>query len=53
MPEKEKKDNEVMMQQARIELREADYYDAEMLTIQRKVRCKLDPTRFECPNPVE
>jgi hypothetical protein len=53
IPEKEKQDYEVMMQQARIELREADYYDAEMLTIQRKVRCKLDPTRFECPNPVE
>lgn len=53
IPDKEKQDYEVMMQQARIELREADYYDAEMLTIQRKVRCKLDPTRFECPNPVE
>lgn len=53
IPDKEKQDYEVMMQQARIELREADYYDAGMLTIQRKVRCKLDPTRFECPNPVE
>jgi len=53
IPDKEKQDYEVMMQQARIELRDADYYDAGMLTIQRKVRCKLDPTRFECPNPVE
>ncbi len=53
IPEKEKQDYEVMMQQARIELREADYYDGLMLRIQRKVRCKLDPTRFECPNPVE
>lgn len=53
IPDKEKQDYEVMMQQARIELREADYYDAGMLTIQRKVRCKLDSTRFECPNPVE
>lgn len=53
IPDKEKQDYEVMMQQARIELREADYYDAGMLRIQRKVRCKLDPTRFECPNPVE
>jgi hypothetical protein len=53
IPEQEKQDYEVMMQQARIELREADYYDAEMLTIQRKVRCKLDATRFECPNPLE
>jgi hypothetical protein len=53
IPDKEKQDYEVMMQQARIELREADYYDGLMLRIQRKVRCKLDPTRFECPNPVE
>lgn len=53
IPDKEKQDYDVMMQQARIELREADYYDGGMLTIQRKVRCKLDPTRFECPNPVE
>lgn len=53
IPDKEKQDYEVMMQQARIELRDADYYDAGMLTIQRKVRCKLDPARFECPNPLE
>ena len=53
IPDKEKQDYEVMMQQARIELREADYYDGVMLRIQRKVRCRLDPTRFECPNPVE
>ena len=53
IPDKEKQDYEVLMQQARIELREADYYDGVMLRIQRKVRCKLDATRFECPNPVE
>ena len=53
IPAQEKQDYEVMMQQARIELRDADYYDKEMLTIQRKVRCKLDMSRFECPNPVE
>jgi len=53
IPDKEKQDYDLMMQQARIELREADYYDAGMLTIQRKVRCKLDRARFECPNPVE
>lgn len=53
IPDKEKQDYEVMMQQARIELREADYYDGSMLRIQRKVRCKLEPTRFECPNPLE
>ena len=53
IPDQEKQDYEVLMQQARIELREADYYDGAMLRIQRKVRCKLDATRFECPNPVE
>lgn len=53
IPDKEKQDYEVMMQQARLELREADYYDASMLKIQRKVRCKIDPTRFDCIKPVE
>lgn len=53
IPDKEKRDYEIMMQQARVELREADYYDGAMLKIQRKVRCKLDPVRFDCTNPME
>lgn len=53
IPEEEKLNYEVVMQQARIELREADYYDGLMLKIQRMVRCKIEPTRFDCSNPVE
>ena len=42
-----------MMQLARIQLRDRDYYDADMLTLQRKVRCKLNPQHFECAKPTE
>ena len=41
-----------MMQEARIQLREREYYDADMLKLQRKVRC-VEPGHFECANPVE
>jgi hypothetical protein len=53
IPDEEKQNYEVMMQKARLELREADYYDGLMLKIQRMVRCKIDPARFDCTNPVE
>jgi hypothetical protein len=53
IPDEDKRNYEVMMQDARIELREQDYYHPKMLTLARKVRCKLDPSRFECPNPKE
>ena len=41
------------MQEARLELRQRGYYDADMLSLQRKIRCKLDANRAECANPVE
>jgi hypothetical protein len=44
---------ETMMQSARVALREESYYDGEMLTLQRKVRCKFDPSRAECSMNVE
>jgi hypothetical protein len=42
-----------MMQEARLTLREKGYYDGDMLTLQRKIRCKLNPSKGECADPVE
>lgn len=53
LPAFDRKEYEVMMQGARVELRERGYYHSEMLTLQRKIRCKIDPIRAECVNPVE
>ncbi|EKF73471.1 hypothetical protein A11A3_13540 [Alcanivorax hongdengensis A-11-3] len=53
IPPQDKKEYETMMQQARLTLRGKGYYDADMLTLERKIRCKLDPKRAECANPVE
>lgn len=53
IPDDDKAEYQVMMQEARIQLRERDYYHADMLTLQRKVRCKFEPSHFECANPVE
>lgn len=53
IPDQDKREYEIMMQEARIQLREENYYDGEMLTLQRKIRCKLEPGRAECTNPVE
>ena len=44
---------ETAMQQVRLEKRSEGVYDPFMLTLQRKIRCKFDPTRDECRNPVE
>jgi len=53
IPADDKAEYQVMMQEARIQLREREYYDPDMLTLQRKVRCKFEPGHFECANPVE
>jgi hypothetical protein len=53
IPDDDKAEYQVMMQEARIQLREREYYDADMLKLQRKVRCKFEPGHFECANPVE
>ncbi|MFT0138304.1 putative solute-binding protein [Alcanivoracaceae bacterium MT1] len=53
IPEKDKREYELMMQDARLTLREKGYYSADMLTLERKVRCKLEPGRAECANPKE
>ncbi|MFP1684485.1 putative solute-binding protein [Alloalcanivorax sp. C16-1] len=48
IPEEDKREYEVMMREAREELRQRGYYSADMLTLQKKIRCKLDNTRAEC-----
>ncbi len=51
--DEDKAEYQIMMQEARIQLRDRGYYDPYMLTLQRKVRCKYEPAHFECANPVE
>ena len=53
IPNQDKREYEMMMQDARLTLRGKGYYSADMLTLERKVRCKLDSSRGECVNPVE
>lgn len=53
IPPRDQREYEILMQQARLELRDQGYYDPAMLTLQRKVRCRFDPARAECANPVE
>ena len=51
--DQEKSEYQVMMQEARLQLREKGYYDGDMLRLQRKVRCKFEPAHFECAQPKE
>ncbi|MBQ0753689.1 MAG: hypothetical protein KBT87_05805 [Gammaproteobacteria bacterium] len=53
IPNEDKQEYELMMQQARLQMRDEGFYSAEMLTLERKVRCKLAPSNAECVNPVE
>lgn len=53
IPEADMKEYDGMMQQARISLRDMDYYDADMLSLQRRIRCKFAPEKGECVNPTE
>jgi TRAP-type C4-dicarboxylate transport system substrate-binding protein len=53
IPDKDKQEYEVMMQEARIQLRDNGYYSPEMLKLQRKVRCKVDSSRGECTSGME
>ncbi len=48
IPEKDKQEYEVMMQDARDVLRKQGYYSGDMLTLQRKIRCKFNAARSEC-----
>ncbi len=53
IPPSDKQEYETMMQEARIQLRDEGYYSGEMLTLQRKIRCKFDSGRPECTQQVE
>ena len=53
IPEEDMQEYEVLLQDSRVQLREEGYYDPEMLTLQRRVRCRLDSGRSECVDPVE
>jgi len=53
IPADDKQEYETMMQEARVTLRDEDYYSGEMLTLQRKIRCKFDSGRPECTQRVE
>lgn len=53
LPDVDKPKYEEMMRQARISLRNEGYYDGEMLAIQRKIRCRVEPARAECTDKLE
>ena len=53
IPDDDKREYEVMMREVRLQLRERGYYSADMLTLQRRIRCKLDSSRAECADPQE
>lgn len=48
IPQEDKNHYEVMLHDARVQLVKDGYYDQDMLTLQRKIRCKFAPSRAEC-----
>lgn len=53
IPEKDKLEYEELMREARITLRDQDYYSADMLNLQRRIRCRKDAARAECADGAE
>jgi hypothetical protein len=53
IPEADKLRYDEMMREARIALTKDGVYSKEMMSLLRKVRCKEEPSRAECVNPVE
>lgn len=53
IPEADKARYDEMMRESRISMTQDDIYDAEMMSLLRKIRCKHDPSRAECVNPTE
>ena len=53
IPEEDRQEYEVMMQDARASLREMDYYHGDMLSLQRRIRCRFQSDRPECSNSAE
>ncbi|CUR45626.1 putative solute-binding protein [Alloalcanivorax xenomutans] len=48
IPDADKQEYEVMMQEARAQLQQQGFYNADMLNLQKRIRCKLNPSRAEC-----
>jgi len=53
MSEAETKKQNKIYQDIRIKLRDEGYYDASMLRLARKIRCRFEPANSECTNSVE
>lgn len=53
IPPKDKARYDEMLRTARIEMTKDGIYNKDLMTLLRKVRCKYDPARAECVNPVE
>jgi hypothetical protein len=53
IPAEDKVKYEALMRDSRIQLRGEGYYDGEMLTLLRKVRCKVNASRGECTDKLE
>lgn len=53
IPEADKLKYEALMRDARLQLRGDGYYNGDMLTLMRKVRCKLEAARGECTDKLE
>ena len=53
IPEADKLRYDEMMREARIALTNDGVYSKDMMSLLRKVRCKEEPSRAECVNPVE
>ncbi|MFZ5722497.1 MAG: putative solute-binding protein [Pseudomonadota bacterium] len=53
IPDADKAKYETLMRDARLQLRNEGYYNGDMLTLLRKVRCKVDGSRGECTEKLE
>ncbi|EKF73518.1 hypothetical protein A11A3_13310 [Alcanivorax hongdengensis A-11-3] len=53
IPQADKLRYDEMMREARIDLTQQGVYNKDMMTLLRKIRCKVEPSRAECVNPTE
>lgn len=48
VPEADKPGYTAMMRNARIEITKDGFYDPKMMQLLKKIRCRIDPTNYEC-----
>ncbi|WP_228126961.1 putative solute-binding protein [Perlucidibaca piscinae] len=53
IPEPDKKKYELMMREARVQLTKEGFYDPRMMTLLKRVRCKVKASAAECSEAVE